>query len=82
MIKRYTLENKLNFQYGDYVNVDMSFFNSGVSEIWRGKVIGLASQHVIDYWIVDFAEIITKISNYQYKAMTIPHVAILIPDKE
>lgn len=80
MIKRYTLEKRPNLKCGDSVKVDMSFFGGSTKTVLSAKVIGLASEYIIDYWIVDFGKMLNEyleFQNYPYQAMSIPHVSIV-----
>lgn len=73
-MKRYTLENKPDFIYGQKIKIDMSFF--GISnEIFEGKIVGKSFIHVIDTWLVEFEGDFSP--TYPFKVLGVPHTAIL-----
>ena len=74
MIKRYTIENKPMFKYGDLVTVDMSFFGSDEGFL-MGKIVGKSMTHIIDNWLVEFGKSFAP--TYPYMVFTVPHVAIV-----
>jgi hypothetical protein len=87
MIKHYTLQDRPpNFKDGDEVLVDMSVMGAAELDLMSGKVVGKASEHIIDYWIVDFGMSLNKDKNfscYPFKVLSIPHIAIVknfVPD--
>ena len=74
-MKRYTLENKPNFQDGELVYVDMSCFGYGTDEIKVGTVVGKSFTHIIDFWLVEFKEDFSP--TYPYKVLPVQHTFIL-----
>lgn len=60
-MKHYTLENKPNFQQNDVVEVDFGVI-SPQGEILKGRIVGKASEHIIDFWIVDFGKLLEPFS--------------------
>ena len=63
-MKFYRDFNKPEFRYGERVYCDMP------TCVGWGTIVGKASSHIIDLWIVDmdnFPE------NWKYKSITVPH---------
>ena len=75
MIKRYTLEKHPKFKYGDKVKVDMENMGCGLG-VLDGVIVGKGSEHVIDFWLVEFLGISFG-PTYPYKVLSVPHVAIV-----
>ena len=73
--ERYTLENKPSFSDGQVVEVDMSCFGFPEKEILSGKIVGKATEHIIDNWIVEFPRSFPP--TYPYKVVIVPHTFIL-----
>jgi hypothetical protein len=77
MIKTYTLaDKKPDFKDGAIVRVDMDHLGLKDLGVVKGKIVGKASSHVIDFWIVEFEESFG--SSYPYRVLSVPHVAILM----
>jgi len=74
-MKKYTLENKPNFKYGDMVSVDMKVMGSDVG-ILTGKIVGKGSEHIIDMWLIEFDRDFSP--TYPYKVVSIIHTAIIV----
>ena len=80
MIKTYTLADpKPNFKYGDAVKIDMAHLGMATTlgvKTMNGKIVGKASTHVIDFWLVEVEKDFGP--TYPYKVISVPHVAILM----
>jgi hypothetical protein len=53
-------------------------FPNGPSGIERGRVVGKASENIVDNWIVEFQHDFPPM--YLYKTIIVPHVFILMED--
>ena len=78
-MKRYTLENKPKFAYGELVQVDMSclgmtppFENGGIE---TGKIVGKSADHIIDQWLVEFSHDFSP--TYPYRVVSVQHTFIV-----
>ena len=76
-MKKYTLENKPSFSYGEVVEVDMGCFGLP-PEIMPGIVLGKGMTHIVDQWIVKFD---CTFPSYPYKAMLVQHTFIIDKSK-
>ncbi len=74
MIEHYTIEAKPKFHYGDMVEVDMAHLGNDLG-ILKGKIVGRGSEHIIDFWLIEFEE--TFGPTYPFKVVSVPHVAIV-----
>jgi len=77
-MKRYTLENKPTFSDGEPVQVDMSCFGFP-PKIETGKIVGKASEHILDNWMVEFDHAFPP--TYPFKVVTVQHTFILCKDQ-
>ena len=80
MIRHYTLENKPSFNDGDEIDVDMSVMGAKSLGVMKGKVVGKASDHIIDMWIIDFGMSLNEDKNfsmYPFKVLNVIHTAIV-----
>lgn len=77
IMKTYTLENKPNFKYGDYVKIDMSGFlgKEYKNSIENGIIVGKPITHIIDQWLVCFDHDFSP--TYPYRVVSVPHTFIL-----
>ena len=75
-MKTYTLiDPKPNFKYGDTVAVNMAHFGIKDLGILPGRIVGKGSEHIIDFWLVEFNQDFGPA--YPYRVFSVPHVAIL-----
>ena len=65
--------NKPYFKNGDRVEVALAGY---IDQIMLGTIIGKASEHVIDFWIVRFDKPLAPELNYPYEATTVQHTFI------
>jgi hypothetical protein len=74
-MKRYTLQDsKPTFKQGERITVDMGVLGSDVG-LLPGTVVGKGSEHLIDYWLVEFNYDFGPA--YPFRVMSVPHIAIL-----
>ena len=73
MTMNYTLENKPKFVYGQTVYVDMKAMGVGDGYL-QGKIVGLATRHIIDHWLVEFERDFG--STYPYRVVSVQHTFI------
>lgn len=71
---KYTLENKPSFKDGDFVLVDMGCYGFPDGTNRNGYIVGRASEHIIDMWLVQFDEYPTEY--YKFKVLSVPHTFI------
>lgn len=62
-----SLEPRIKFKNGDRVQVALA---GNVDNLYSGTIIGLASEHVVDMWIIRVDE---SIKNYPYEALVQQH---------
>jgi hypothetical protein len=75
----YTLsDTKPVFKYGESVKIHWKNLTGGQffgEDIVNGQIVGVASRHIIDIWLVDFGTIIHD--DYPYSTFCVPHTLII-----
>lgn len=66
-----SLEPRIKFKNGARVEIALA---GNINNIVCGKIIGLASEHLVDMWIILLDGIIIK--DYPYEAMVCQHTFI------
>ena len=59
--------NKVKYGYGDLVDIA---WDGDPTDIRKGKVVGLISEHIIDMWAVELFEFL---ENWPYKVVALQH---------
>lgn len=77
-MKHYTLEKKPNFKMNEHVSVDMVKLGCPTYGILPGRIVGKGSEHIIDFWLVEFN--MDFAPTYPYKVLSVFHTAFLDPE--
>lgn len=62
-------DNKV--EYGDHDRVEFVIVTDG--PVYTGRIVGIASSHIIDHWIIQPDH---KIPGWKYSCVSIPHPQI------
>jgi len=63
-------DNKIRYNDGDRVQIAL---NGDPQDLYEGTIVGLASEHIIDYWII---ELDYMLPNWSYHCITQQHTFI------
>lgn len=64
------MSHKQKFKYNDRVEFDLYSFgeNQPRGSLIRGRIVGLVSEHIIDFWIVEMDEFLPL---WEFKAISV-----------